>query len=57
MEQKSMKNQTFFASGASSVFSGLNMLLKVIFASTSEPANLDFEATLQHFLGFFRFFT
>ena len=37
-------------------FSCLNMPLKLIFASTSEPANLDFEATLQHFLVFFRAF-
>ena len=37
------------------LFSCLNMFLKVIFASSSEPANLDFEATLQHFLRFFRF--
>ena len=37
------------------LFSCLNMLLKVIFASTSEPANLDFEATLWHFFMFFRF--
>ena len=31
------------------------MLLELIVASTSGPANLDFEATLQHFLRFLRF--
>ena len=36
-------------------FAGLKSLLKLIFASTADPANLDFEATLWHFLRFFRF--
>ncbi len=36
-------------------FASLNLHLKLIFASTSEPANLDFEATLWHFFMFFRF--
>ena len=36
-------------------FSGLKSLLKLIFASTAGPANLDFEATLWHFLRFLRF--
>ena len=35
-------------------FAGLKLLLELIFASTSGPANLDFEATLQHFLRFFK---
>ena len=37
------------------LFSGLQLLLKLIFAATAGPANLDFEATLWHFLMFFRF--
>ena len=36
-------------------FAGLKSLLKLIFASTAGPANLDFEATLWHFLKFFSF--
>ena len=36
-------------------FAGLKLLLELMFASTSGPANLDFEATLQHFLRFLRF--
>jgi len=36
-------------------FAGLKWLLKLIFASTAGPANLDLEATLWHFLRFFSF--
>ena len=54
-EPKSIKNLTFSSIVAGSVFSGLESLLKLIFASTAGPANLDFEATLWHFLKFFRF--
>ena len=36
-------------------FSGLESLLKLIFASTAGPANPYLEGTLRHFLKFFRF--
>ena len=56
MESKSITNLIFSSIVAGSVFfSGLKSLLKLIFASTAGPANLDFEATLWHFLMFFRF--
>ena len=35
--------------------SGLNLHLKLVFASTSEPANLDFDETLTGFVRFLRF--
>ena len=55
IEPKSIKNLTFSSIGAASGFSDLKSLLKLIFVSTAGPANLDFEATLWHFLMFFRF--
>ena len=55
MESKSTKNLTFSSIVAGSVFSGLESLLKLIFASTAGPANPYLEETLQDFLRFFHF--
>ncbi len=59
MIPKSIKNRwkiwLFRRLALEAFFAGLKLLLELIFASTSGPANLDFEATLWHFLRLFRF--
>ena len=46
---------SFWWIGAASVFSGLNLLLRLIFGSMLNPANLHFCTTLQRFMWFLRF--
>ena len=47
--QIDQKSDFFIVIVAGSVFSGLKSLLKLIFASTAGPANIDFFNTLQCF--------
>ena len=59
MDPKSINNQQKIGicgrSALQVFFSGLNLHLKLVFAATSEPANLDFDATLTGFVRFLRF--
>ena len=55
IDQKSTKIGICGRSALQVFFSGLNLHLKLVFASTSEPANLDFDATLTGFVRFLRF--